>query len=133
MNNYTEAKLKKMSDERKEIIEIQDSLYYMEDPLMDAVANTIKSSTNDGRSVQLGSLDDEISSQEMYAELVRRGILKVEERKVTRIEKIYTPAKFKHTFVKSGASVKVKSQMLKMALKTFLGTVIKDIKQRRGE
>jgi len=125
--------MKKISEERKRIQNFEAGLRHTGNRVDEVLAEVIQASTSDGRTINLGSLDGEISSVELYQELTEMGILTCEEKEIISIQYTYRPNEiYKDHFVNGGTGVKLKAQSLLLVDNLFLDKARENVKKKKG-
>jgi len=124
---------KVISSERKRIQNFEAGLRHTGNRVDEVLAEVINSSTSDGRTITLSSLDGEISSEELYRELVDMDILSCEEKEVTVTQYVYKANDiYKEHFTSNGTGVKLKAQSLLLVDTLFLDKARASIKEKKG-
>ncbi len=122
-----------VSKERKRIQNFEQGLLATGDPVDAVLADVIKVSTDDGKSLSLGNLDPGISSIEMYNELVKLGILVKESREVVTIKYTYKSTEiYEDHFVNKSEGVKLKAASLLLVDNLFLEKAKENIRFNQG-
>ncbi len=125
--------MKVVSDERKRIQNFEAGLRHTGNRVDEVLAEVINSGTSDGRTISLGSLDSEISSEELYLELVEMGILNREEKEITVTQYSYKPNEiYRDHFTQNSTHVKLKTQSLLLVDSLFLDKARANIKDKKG-
>ncbi len=125
--------MKNVSNERKRIQNFEAGLKHTGNRVDEVLAEVINSSTSDGRTIGLGSLDSEISSEELYHELVDMGILSRTEKEIITIQYTYKANDiYKEHFSSNGTGVKLKAQSLLLVDTLFLDKARANIKSDKG-
>ncbi len=125
--------VKVISTERKRIQKFEQGLLNTGDRVDEVLADIIKTSTCDGKTIALGNLDKELTSAELYQELVELGVLSVSEREVTMIKYSYKANEiYEDHFVNNSDGVKIKASSLLLIDNLFLDKARANIKEKKG-
>lgn len=124
---------KVISNERKRIQNFEQGLLNTGDRVDEVLADIIYTSTSDGKTISLGNLDKELTSAELYQELVDMGVLSVTEKEVVKIEYSYKANEvYQDHFVNNGNGVKIKASSLLLIDNLFLDKARASIKEKKG-
>ncbi len=121
-----------ISKERKRIQKFEQGLLNTGDRVDEVLADIIKTSTSDGKTISLGNLDKEITSIELYQELVELGVLSVTQREVVVIKHSYKANEiYEDHFVNNSDGVKLKASSLLLIDNLFLDKAKENIRDRK--
>ena len=116
---------------RRKIQDLVVALEATEELPLTTVANGINKMTQDGRTIQFGHMEKDISANEIYKELIALGVIKKEEIKIVIVKNRYTLSEsspYSKYFTSNTQTVKLKSGFEKIARISLFTKMFKKIR-----
>lgn len=123
-------------DNRRKIQDLVLALDATEELPLTTVANGIGKITEDGKTIQLGHLEKDITSREIYKELINLGVIKREEVKIVKTMYKYTlieSSPYSKYFTNNWHTIKLKSGFEKIARLSLFSKIFKSIRGENDE